>query len=316
VFASIQLSLASIFTTTNRSDLADDLLRQGIAASERLVTDYPLSPIYRFYLARGYQTVSVKERAGNRPAEAAQALSKAIGLLEKLSRDNPDAFYQGRLLRQCLNERSQIHRDQKNLDAAIDDLQKAIAQVEQDARGASLMFSLNQELIQYRTGLSRILAEKGDYTNAVAEVEKALETIRSAPPGTVAANQTIALQVEKAIILARSGNHASALAEAEALTVVEPTAMYNMACVHAICSKSIHDDQTWPNADRDKRSDAQAEKAMELLRSLHGGGYFKNPMRIRELMQDPDLDPLRQRPDFRKFIEDFSAKPKPTNGKN
>jgi hypothetical protein len=76
---------------------------------------------------------------------------------------------------------------------------------------------------------------------------------------------------------------------------------YNWVCAYSILSK------TGP---ADRRED-RAARAVGLLHDLLQGTYFRNPVNADHLDKDEDLDPIRDRPDYRAFrqkVRELSAK--------
>lgn len=74
---------------------------------------------------------------------------------------------------------------------------------------------------------------------------------------------------------------------------------YNLACGYSLMAKR------GPEADRE----LYATKAVGLLDRLAVTGYFKNPVYARTLTTDPDLNPLRDRPDFKTVLAKVIPKP-------
>jgi hypothetical protein len=52
-----------------------------------------------------------------------------------------------------------------------------------------------------------------------------------------------------------------------------------------------------------------ADRAVELLGEAKAAGYLRDAGRIEELKQQPDLQSLQPRPDFRKFLDDLVPAP-------
>ena len=67
---------------------------------------------------------------------------------------------------------------------------------------------------------------------------------------------------------------------------------YNVACAYALASTKVIEMQ-----------DAYATRAVELLNELMTKDYFKQKQRLENLMRDNDLDPIRERDDFRAFLK-------------
>ena len=64
-----------------------------------------------------------------------------------------------------------------------------------------------------------------------------------------------------------------------------------------------------PQAKRGALADGYASQAIALLQELHAEGYFAGVDRARALRTDPDLRPVRARPDFRRLLPDADREP-------
>ena len=56
-------------------------------------------------------------------------------------------------------------------------------------------------------------------------------------------------------------------------------------------------------------NDQYAARALELLKRAQSDGFFKDVADIERLDKDTDFDALRQRDDFRKFLESVNRLP-------
>jgi hypothetical protein len=64
-----------------------------------------------------------------------------------------------------------------------------------------------------------------------------------------------------------------------------------------------------------KLADQHAARAIALLRRAQGAGHFQEAANGSHLKTDPDLNGLRQRNDFQKFLAEVEAAPASTNKK-
>jgi hypothetical protein len=118
------------------------------------------------------------------------------------------------------------------------------------------------------------------------------------------------IRLDRAIALARAGDHARALAQADpparSRTIPPAERSYKLACVFARAAAAIRDDAKLPPDDRTARAETFAARAVEQLVQARHAGYFANSANLAELRKDPDLDPLRARRDFRMFLLDLA----------
>jgi tetratricopeptide (TPR) repeat protein len=115
-------------------------------------------------------------------------------------------------------------------------------------------------------------------------------------------------RVLRAVALARAGDHARAAAEVTDLEkepIVTGEGLYNLACVCALSAGQARSDQLLGPSDRDARADRYGLQAVRLLKKLQAEGYFKDAGRAKMLQTDNDLQPLRERGDFRQLLKEI-----------
>jgi hypothetical protein len=88
----------------------------------------------------------------------------------------------------------------------------------------------------------------------------------------------------------------------EKLKRTDAGSLYDAACFRAVVAGLIR------AADKSdavaRQADAEADRAMAWLKQAVAAGYNN----VAHMKQDPDLDALRQRPDFRKLMSDVEAR--------
>jgi hypothetical protein len=84
--------------------------------------------------------------------------------------------------------------------------------------------------------------------------------------------------------------------------------LYNAACVFCWCSAAARRDRELLSSDREQLAGRYLDRAMELLREVKTTGYFKLAHPVHVLKTDKDLDPLRQRDDFQKLLQEVEQK--------
>jgi serine/threonine-protein kinase len=83
--------------------------------------------------------------------------------------------------------------------------------------------------------------------------------------------------------------------------------LYNLAGVYAQAAESTRRTTALPLADRRELVERQGARAVELLQHCRALGFFKQPDKAQSLARDRDLDPLRDRSDFRKLLAEVRA---------
>jgi serine/threonine protein kinase len=103
----------------------------------------------------------------------------------------------------------------------------------------------------------------------------------------------------------QAGKAAEAVADVEALTKDAATpgiTLYNAACICGLAAAAVKED---------KQRDAYASQAVALLRRAQSAEFFKDRAKVEHLKKETDLDVLRSREDFKKFVAELEAALKP-----
>jgi serine/threonine protein kinase/Tfp pilus assembly protein PilF len=169
--------------------------------------------------------------------------------------------------------------------------QRKPAEAEQAIREA---FRLKPGFLRFQGPLAEALYDQGKFREAADAYGKAVEQA----DGLVKSK----LRMRWALSLAKAGDHARALAEAQALTKAAKTPgpmLYDAACVYGV-SLAARKGQA-------ELREEHAARALALLRRARGAGIFKEPGMIEHLKKDPDLAPLRSRKEFQKFVAELEA---------
>jgi hypothetical protein len=113
------------------------------------------------------------------------------------------------------------------------------------------------------------------------------------------------VQIERAAGRAKAGRVAAAVAEAKALTrdrAARGEILYNAACIYGLAAAA---------AKEANPREAYAGQALALLRRAQAAGFFQGRAQVEHMKKDPDLEPLRRREDFKKFVAECEAAAKP-----
>jgi tetratricopeptide (TPR) repeat protein len=144
--------------------------------------------------------------------------------------------------------------------------------------------------IHYHRALA--LGELSRHREALADWDR---TIELSPPA-----QRPLAKIWRASSRAQAGQAAEAVADVAALTKEPATpgpVLYDGACACSLAAAA---------RDAGER-EAYAGQALALLRRARVAGFFKDRRQIERLKKDTDLDPLRKREDFAKFVAELEA---------
>jgi serine/threonine protein kinase/tetratricopeptide (TPR) repeat protein len=329
-------NLGNLLVGLGKRTEAEKQYRQGLAIRERLATEFPAVPVYRSELARSHGNLgNLLVGLGNR-AEAEEQYRKGLVIREKLVAEFPTvpAYRQNLAL------------SHNNLGTLLDDLGKRTEAEEQYRQGLAIRGKLATDfpaVPDYRVNLGVsycnlgiLIQDGGQPAESLEWFDRAIATLRpvhEAEPRAVIARQFLrnshagransydrlrkfaeaVKDWDRAIELSpkqdqphhrasratsklNAGMVSEAVAEVAELRKQPKwgaTQLYDFACVYSVASAKI----------ADKKAE-YADSAMELLREAVKAGWKDHA----HMKKDADLDPLRERDDFRKLLAELEAK--------
>jgi tetratricopeptide (TPR) repeat protein len=197
----------------------------------------------------------------------------------------------------------------RKFDQAADQLDKGIAHLEDALKREKVEKLTTMEQTWLRdscTERARALAQLGRPKDALAVLDRALELSEGRQRGPIRASRACAL--------AGIGDHAQAVAEAEEVAQqkdVSAGELYDAACAMSLAAAVVLKDAKLPLAEQKKRAEQHAARAVALLRQAKSAGMFRSNAQIDYMKNDSDLDPLRDRDDYRQFLADIMADAQP-----
>jgi tetratricopeptide (TPR) repeat protein len=337
-------SLASTLASLKQFEPAEVAAQGAIKIKEELARKHPDIPTYQNDLARGHLALGDVQRAAGQANRAGSAYQEALRILDKLTQDRPGVpQYQGDRAR-AWNNLGLAYADDKQTDEAEKAFQQARAlwetlqreqpQVAEWALGLSRTCSNLGNFARF-AGKMQIAVDR--YTAAIEPLEKLRAEKRLSPPAqqalrhaywkraetrtqlgqyeqalrdwaltmelTVAADQSW-FRLQRALALARSGDHVRAVAEADPLRKDNSSSadnLYQLACIYAVSAAAVKNAMPAP-ADAQQLADEYGGRAMELLERLKDLGFFQNRTNVERLNQDGDWQAVRGRDRFQKLL--------------
>jgi serine/threonine protein kinase/tetratricopeptide (TPR) repeat protein len=183
-------------------------------------------------------------------------------------------------------------REEGRFDESLTWFEKAIAALEPIHRASPRAAVAGQFLRNSHANRARALDALKRHADALKDWDRVIELSTPA--------EHPRYRVERATSKLNAGRFADAVAEVEELTT--PAAkftagtLYDFACVYSVASGKIAE-----------KKQAYADRAMELLRRSARAGFKDADV----LKKDPDLEPIRHRDDFKKFVQELEALQKP-----
>jgi serine/threonine protein kinase/Flp pilus assembly protein TadD len=229
-----------------------------------------------------YLNRALARQGQGRPAEAVADLTHALELGSAPTR----VYFMRAYLRQQAGDAAGAHRDREaGLRLEPKDelswIARGVARVQDDLDGALADFEqalrLDPRSLPALQNKAHVLSYKpGRLADAVAALERALAFYPDA----------VETRSGRAVLLARLGKAGEACAEAEAALRLDPgpRIVYQAAGVYALASKTTGEDD--------------ARKALQMLSSALKQGFGFDL-----LERDRELDPIRDRPEFRKVVD-------------
>jgi tetratricopeptide (TPR) repeat protein len=340
--------MVRLLDAQKRFDDAEDACRRSLLIRKALASRYPAVPEYRFKVAHSYNSLGVVQRDRGNLREAEKAFREAIDLEDELVREFPETpAYLRRLGLSCTNlgnllrtskrypEAEQAYRQalphreklakqfpavpghqwellevryklghtfglQNQPDQALVWFDQALAELPPAYRNAPTDDFSRERLGEAHYLRARTLGDLGRHREALADWDRAVELARPA--------QRPQVRLERAACRARAGQAGAAVADVTALTKDPATPgprLYDAACVCSLAAATQEDTG---------QREEYVGQSLSLLRRARAAGFFKDPGAVERLKKDPDLQPLRSREDFRKFVAELEAASKPWPG--
>jgi tetratricopeptide (TPR) repeat protein len=294
-----------MFTMAQDPPGAERHLRQAVEHAAVLVRGQPDTAEWECLLAAAHAHLGQLLFNTNRLAEAAAELDSARRLLEPDGRATPSAAREYPALRgMTLVYRGGVAARQGRPAEAEPLLLDGVAACEELVRDVPNFFPYRTYLQSGYAFLAPLYEQTGRRAQAEAVWQKAAdsleETARAFPKfAPFAAAAAYNARVQKWLLAVRRGEHAAVMAEVGRLESRKDLAgphAYNLACVAAVASAAARPDA--------RLAEEYARRAMVLLGRAEAGGYFRQPGALKHARNtDTDLDPLRQRSDFRELMD-------------
>ncbi|HZU35118.1 MAG TPA: hypothetical protein VFA18_04375, partial [Gemmataceae bacterium] len=243
-----------------------------------------------------------------KPALGATTHEKARALCQQLIEDDPKApDYQSELARTLVYLGYEVTNFRQ-------DFAQGVALARQAAGLLKRLVQDHPRVVDYQLRLAETLASLSmDYSNlrkpeqaknaAKEAVEVAKQLVRAHPDLPEYQKQLSLISANYALALAQLGDYKHAAVEVES-AVAEPVwalVLYNGACAYCYCAAAVKRDAKLDPGARDKLAARYRDRAMSLLGDAEKRGFFKEAASVSGLRQDHDLDPLRQREDFKQL---------------
>jgi serine/threonine protein kinase/tetratricopeptide (TPR) repeat protein len=240
--------------------------------------------------------------------EAEECFRRALAMWEKVVSDNPTVKFRlglGRFYKSL----GRLYQSTNRLDKAEECFRKALP-IEEEIVRSRVVDSSGDHLREAGLALAGTYRSLGEIAEKVrpqtaldwySKATQNLEPFLHNSPG--------GLQEEflhNTLVLARLGGHARAAQAADALVgggSFPSETLYNSACVYALSSAAVSKDDKVAEPERRWKAEHYSARAVGLLRDAAAKGYKD----VAHMKQDTDLEPLRDREDFKKLLHELEA---------
>jgi tetratricopeptide (TPR) repeat protein len=302
--ADAQRRIGIIRARLGRHEEAEAAYRQAQELYARLTGDFPAVPKYRKELALSHYHLGVLLSDIGRPQEAEAPYRDAFAIQKALASDFPAGAEYRQDLAQSHNRLGILLAGTGRLQEAEAAYRDAVDLCKRLATDSPGVPEYQGNLANAMDSLAEMLRRRKDYPVARQLLEQAWSHLL----GALAANprdlaywaaysQNRQLLAATLLDLREHGSAAKAAADLARGPFHAAENTYNAASVLSRCVALAEQDTKLSEARRKEQAKAYADQALAVLRQAIARGYND----IDHLKKDQDLDPLRQREDFKKL---------------
>jgi serine/threonine protein kinase len=287
--------LAKFLVQQGRLQESSKILREGLKKARELTAAWRQDGTHRYDLGRLLSDLGYGlKQTGDLPG-ATETIREAMAMLEKSVADSPNVPERALALAVSYGNFGGVLGDGGQLEAALEWYGKALDLLQAMTGNKLPIAQYRQHLRNTHGSRAMALDKLKRYVEAVNDWDRAVE---------LDDERVARIHLGRALSLAHAGKYSRAVIGAKELSewpAAPADVLYGIACVYSICSGNH--DASQPTAKSSHVLEPYGLRAIELLRRAVEKGW-KDAARI---MNDPDLDPLRQREDFQKLLHELEA---------
>jgi serine/threonine protein kinase len=301
-------NLGMLLTDADRYKDAEAAYRDALSLQNQLAAEFPARPDYRWWLARHHFGLANLMRKTGRPKEMETAFRDALALRKQLAADFPTRPAYRSELSESYIALGMLLADTglpQEAEAAFRDAVRLLKQLVTDFPAVP---DYESNLACALSDLGELAKRQRSYAEACRWLEEALPHHQAAlkanprkPPYREFLRNHHDTMADARLGL---GQHAAAAAAAEEMARIDydpPNDSYTAASYLARCVPLAENDTKLPAPKRRDVAHGYAERAMHFLQQAVEKGYRNT----KHMKQDKDLDPLRQREDFKKLLAEL-----------
>jgi serine/threonine-protein kinase len=288
-----------------RLDLGDragalEVLREALPIQTRLVEGHPEVDNYRAELARTHNNLGNTLRQAGDAEGALAAYRAALRLKTELADKNPNEISYQVDLAGTRGNLAVWNNQAGKRPEALALLGQAIEGLHAVRRRSPDYHNARQFLCNSLNNRAVVLCKQGKWAEAAADWEEAVGLVQGPVRSQYRMYRTEAL--------ARAGDHSRAAAEAVDLArtnSLAPASLYDLACDCSLCAKAAAADPRVTAEERRRLVEQYGGRAVEFLHKARAGGFFKDAAAVRHMKEDPDLEAVRGREDYRRLLAEL-----------
>jgi tetratricopeptide (TPR) repeat protein len=287
-------SLGVLLWQTGKLPEAEAELERALHLYQALAAELPRVPSYRQHLAQIHVKRGLVAGEQGKRSEKTAELRRAQEILDQLARDFPNSpdILVDRGGNLC-NLGNNLREDQQPASAlrryaqAIQTLESALHKEPRHHQGRKFLANAH-------AGRALALAQLERVAESLQDADRALELVEPV--------RRSAVLIMRASCLARPAPERAAVEVEQVLKGEKDGAVfYNAACFYS---------QVSGRENVKEKAGRYATRAVELLQQAQAAGYFQATARVAWMKRDSDLDPIRNREDYRQLLKRVEEKEK------
>jgi serine/threonine protein kinase len=299
--------------TLRRLSEAEQDYDQAVSIYKQLAAEFPARRDFHHNLARSHIGRGALLTNAGRLEKAGQDYDQAVSIVKQLLADSPSRPEFRQDLATSHNNRGNLLRDTGRLQEAEQDYDQALSLRQQLAADFPNRPDLRNELAGTYGNLADLRERQGNW----AAAKRLLLEGRPHHLAALKANDRDPSyrQFYRSHLGMLTAAHAALLEPEEAVRTAEtcrdlrwdaPRDAYDAACAMSQCVPIVAKQERLGDGQRQEARRFYGDAAMKLLRDAVSKG-FKD---VAHMTKDTDLDPLRSREDFQKFVAELEGKGK------
>jgi serine/threonine protein kinase/tetratricopeptide (TPR) repeat protein len=278
---------------------------------QKQLADFPSRPEFRNDLAHNLRALGVLMRNTGRQKEAEQDYDQALSILRQLVADFPARPEFRQELARCLANRALLLRETARLREAEKDWNDALSLQKQLAADVPQQPDLQSEVARTCVDLAVLHEQQGNWAAAK-------RLLLEARPHHLAALKANPLHpyyraFYRLYLITLTALHAGLLEQEDAIRTAEtcrdlgwnaPADAYDAACYLSRCVPIVAKHDKLDDKQRQEAAQFYSDAAMQMLRDAVSKGFKDMAL----MKKDTDLDPLREREDFKKLVAELEGK--------